>query len=77
MTIILVTLLHVQPIVVLRLEHQFIFAYQILPKKRTKLNLMLLQKNIMFKSEEFMASTLKLMMVSLIFQTEEDLVDQK
>jgi hypothetical protein len=68
--IILVTLHHAQPIVVQLLELQSIFNFQILLKKKTRLNLIQLQKNIMFKSEAFMVNILKLMMEYLIFQTE-------
>jgi hypothetical protein len=45
--------------------------------QKIKLNFKKSQTNIMYKLEEYMVSILKQMMVFLIFQTKEDLEDQK
>merc|ERR1711935_1179266 len=75
MTITLAILHHAQPILELLLEHQSISIFQnrrLIKPKWTQLLI-----NTLFKSEVFMVSTLRLMTVSTIFQTKEDLADPR
>ena len=72
MTIILDILHHAQQILVLLSEAQYTLSFLYFPKRKT--NSKLLLTNTLSKSEVFMESIVSLMMVSLIFQTEEDLV---
>ena len=75
MTIILAILRHVQQILVLLSEAQCTLNFLYFLNKRKNFKLLLI--STLSKSEVFMESIVSLMMVSLIFLTEEDLVALK